>query len=187
MEQKFGKITVETCEADGVEIEGLKVITPSVFGDDRGYFMETYNYNDFAAAGIDCTFVQDNQSSSKKGVLRGLHFQINYPQDKLVRVVSGEVFDVAVDLREGSKTFGKWFGVRLSAENKKQFFIPKNFAAIVGSASFASSLPIGSVAKNVRSDCTDTDTAFDSSFSFCCFISFPHFYYIIDDFPLFQM
>ena len=128
MEQKFGKITVETCEADGVEIEGLKVITPSVFGDDRGYFMETYNYNDFAAAGIDCTFVQDNQSSSKKGVLRGLHFQINYPQDKLVRVVSGEVFDVAVDLREGSKTFGKWFGVRLSAENKKQFFIPKNFA-----------------------------------------------------------
>ena len=105
MEQKFGKITVETCEADGVEIEGLKVITPSVFGDDRGYFMETYNYNDFAAAGIDCTFVQDNQSSSKKGVLRGLHFQINYP-----------------------KTFGKWFGVRLSAENKKQFFIPKNFA-----------------------------------------------------------
>lgn len=128
MEQKFGKITAETCEADGVEIEGLKVITPSVFGDDRGYFMETYNYNDFAAAGIDCTFVQDNQSSSKKGVLRGLHFQINYPQDKLVRVVSGEVFDVAVDLREGSKTFGKWFGVRLSAENKKQFFIPKNFA-----------------------------------------------------------
>ena len=118
MEQKFGKITVKTCEADGVEIEGLKVITPSVFGDDRGYFMETYNYNDFAAAGIDCTFVQDNQSSSKKGVLRGLHFQINYPQDKLVRVVSGEVFDVAVDLREGSKTFGKWFGVRLSAENK---------------------------------------------------------------------
>ena len=128
MEQKFGKITVETCEADGVEIEGLKVITPSVFGDDRGYFMETYNYNDFAAAGIDCTFVQDNQSSSKKGVLRGLHFQINYPQDKLVRVVSGEVFDVAVDLREGSKTFGKWFGVRLSAENKKQFYIPEGFA-----------------------------------------------------------
>lgn len=125
MEQKFGKITVETCEADGVEIEGLKVITPSVFGDDRGYFMETYNYNDFAAAGIDCTFVQDNQSSSKKGVLRGLHFQINYPQDKLVRVVSGEVFDVAVDLREGSKTFGKWFGVRLSAENKKQFLFQR--------------------------------------------------------------
>ena len=93
MEQAtFGKITVESCE-----IEGLKVITPSVFGDERGYFMETYNYNDFAAAGIDVNFVQDNQSMSKKGVLRGLHFQINYPQDKLVRVVRGEVFDVAVD------------------------------------------------------------------------------------------
>lgn len=128
MTQKYGKITVDTCEVDGIEIEGLRVITPSVFGDERGYFMETYNYNDFAAAGIDCKFVQDNQSSSKKGVLRGLHFQINYPQDKLVRVVSGEVFDVAVDLREGSKTYGRWYGVRLSAENKKQFFIPKNFA-----------------------------------------------------------
>lgn len=128
MAEKFGKITVETCEVDGVEIEGLKVISPSVFGDERGYFMETYNYNDFAAAGIDQTFVQDNQSSSKKGVLRGLHFQINYPQDKLVRVVNGEVFDVAVDLREESETYGKWYGVRLSAENKKQFFIPKNFA-----------------------------------------------------------
>ena len=119
----MGKITVETCE-----IEGLKVITPTVFGDERGYFMETYNYNDYKAAGIDMEFVQDNQSSSKKGVLRGLHFQINYPQDKLVRVVSGEVFDVAVDLRPGSETYGKWFGVVLSAENKKQFFIPKNFA-----------------------------------------------------------
>lgn len=128
MAEKFGKISVETCEVDGVEIEGLKVISPSVFGDERGYFMETYNYNDFAAAGIDQTFVQDNQSSSKKGVLRGLHFQINYPQDKLVRVVNGEVFDVAVDLREESETYGKWYGVRLSAENKKQFFIPKNFA-----------------------------------------------------------
>ena len=114
----MGKITVETCE-----IEGLKVITPTVFGDERGYFMETYNYNDYKAAGIDMEFVQDNQSSSKRGVLRGLHFQINYPQDKLVRVVSGEVFDVAVDLREGSPTFGKWHGVILSAENKKQFFI----------------------------------------------------------------
>lgn len=120
---KMGKIIVETCE-----IEGLKVITPTVFGDERGYFMETYNYNDYKAAGIDQEFVQDNQSSSKKGVLRGLHFQIQYPQDKLVRVVSGEVFDVAVDLRPGSKTYGKWFGVVLSAENKKQFFIPKNFA-----------------------------------------------------------
>lgn len=119
----MGKITVETCE-----IEGLKVITPAVFGDERGYFMETYNYNDYKAAGIDMEFVQDNQSSSRKGVLRGLHFQINYPQDKLVRVVSGAVYDVAVDLRPGSATFGKWYGVLLSAENKKQFFIPKNFA-----------------------------------------------------------
>jgi len=109
-------------------IEGLKVIEPTIFGDSRGYFMETYNYNDYCAAGIDVTFVQDNQSSSKYGVLRGLHFQINYPQDKLVRVVSGEVFDVAVDLRPGSSTYGKWFGVTLSAENKKQFFIPKGFA-----------------------------------------------------------
>ena len=90
----MGKITVETCG-----IEGLKVITPTVFGDARGYFMETYQYEDFKAAGIDVTFVQDNQSASKRGVLRGLHFQINHPQDKLVRVIKGEVFDVAVDLR----------------------------------------------------------------------------------------
>lgn len=121
----MGKIKV-TSDCNG--IEGLKVIEPAVFGDERGYFMETYNYNDFKEAGIDCEFVQDNQSSSKKGVLRGLHFQINFPQDKLVRVVNGEVFDVAVDLRKDSKTFGKWFGVVLSAENKKQFFIPKDFA-----------------------------------------------------------
>lgn len=121
----MGKIKVtEDCNG----IQGLKVIEPAVFGDARGYFMETYNYNDFAEAGIDVTFVQDNQSASKKGVLRGLHFQINYPQDKLVRVVNGEVYDVAVDLREGSETFGKWYGVLLSAENKKQFFVPKNFA-----------------------------------------------------------
>ena len=119
----MGKITVETCG-----IEGLKVIVPKVFGDERGYFMETYHYEDYKAAGIDQVFVQDNQSSSRKGVLRGLHFQKEFPQDKLVRVLSGEVFDVAVDLREGSATFGKWFGVVLSAENKKQFFIPKNFA-----------------------------------------------------------
>ncbi len=119
----MGKITVTTCG-----IEGLKVIEPQVFGDSRGYFMETYNYNDFKEAGVDVQFVQDNQSMSTKGVLRGLHFQINYPQDKLVRVVSGTVFDVAVDLREGSKTFGQWYGVLLSAENKKQFFIPKGFA-----------------------------------------------------------
>lgn len=119
----MGKITVETCE-----IEGLKIITPQVFGDARGYFVETYNYHDYKEAGIDQIFVQDNQSASVKNVLRGLHFQIHYPQDKLVRVVSGEVFDVAVDLRPGSATYGKWHGVILSAENKKQFFIPKNFA-----------------------------------------------------------
>ena len=120
----MGKIKVTECGG----IKGLKVVEPTVFGDARGYFMETYNYNDFKEAGIDVEFVQDNQSSSHKGVLRGLHFQINYPQDKLVRVVSGEVFDVAVDLREDSETYGKWFGVVLSAENKKQFFIPKGFA-----------------------------------------------------------
>ena len=119
----MGKITVTTCD-----IEGLKVIEPKVFGDKRGYFVETYNYNDYKAEGIDMEFVQDNQSSSSKGVLRGLHFQKEFPQDKLVRVVSGEVFDVAVDLRKDSKTFGKWFGVILSADNMKQFFIPKGFA-----------------------------------------------------------
>jgi dTDP-4-dehydrorhamnose 3,5-epimerase len=119
----MGQITVETCG-----IEGLKIITPQVHGDARGYFMETYQYEDYKAAGIPEVFVQDNQSASKKGVLRGLHFQKEFPQDKLVRVIRGEVFDVAVDLREGSATFGKWFGVLLSEENKKQFFIPKNFA-----------------------------------------------------------
>lgn len=121
--ENMGKITVETCE-----IEGLKIITPEVRGDARGYFMETYQYEDYKAAGISEVFVQDNQSASKKGVLRGLHFQIQFPQAKLVRVVRGEVFDVAVDLRKGSKTYGKWFGVVLSEENKKQFFVPKNFA-----------------------------------------------------------
>jgi dTDP-4-dehydrorhamnose 3,5-epimerase len=119
----MSKITVETCE-----IEGLKIITPTVFGDDRGYFMETYNQNDFKEVGIDMDFVQDNQSKSVYGVLRGLHFQYQYPQDKLVRVISGEVFDVAVDLREGSPTYGKWHGVILSAENKIQFYVPKGFA-----------------------------------------------------------
>lgn len=119
----MGKITVETCE-----IEGLKIITPQVHGDARGYFMETYNYNDFKEAGIDVKFVQDNQSASKKGVLRGLHFQINHPQDKLVRVIKGEVYDVAVDMRPGSATYGQWKGVLLSEENKRQFFVPKNFA-----------------------------------------------------------
>ncbi|MCR5389068.1 MAG: dTDP-4-dehydrorhamnose 3,5-epimerase [Lachnospiraceae bacterium] len=119
----MGKITVEKCE-----IEGVYEITPTVFPDERGYFVETYNKNDFDAAGITTVFVQDNQSASKKGVLRGLHFQKEHPQAKLVRVIKGEVFDVAVDLREGSKTFGKWHGVLLSSENTKQFFIPEGFA-----------------------------------------------------------
>ncbi len=119
----MGQITVTTCD-----IEGLKVIEPKVFGDERGYFYESYNYKDYAEAGITEEFVQDNQSASQKGVLRGLHFQKEFPQDKLVRVINGEVFDVAVDLREGSATYGQWYGVVLSAENKKQFFIPKNFA-----------------------------------------------------------
>ena len=119
----MGKITVETCH-----IEGLKIITPTVFGDARGYFMETYNYNDFKEAGIDQTFVQDNQSASKKGVLRGMHFQKQFPQDKLVRVIKGEVFDCVIDMRPDSPTKGQWFGVVLSEDNKKQFFIPKNFA-----------------------------------------------------------
>ena len=119
----MGKITVETCE-----IEGLKIITPTVFGDARGNFMETYNYNDLKAAGIPEVFVQDNQSASKKGVLRGLHFQKRYPQGKLVRVIRGTVFDVAVDIRKGSATYGKWYGIELSEENKKQFYIPEGFA-----------------------------------------------------------
>ena len=109
-------------------IEGVCILEPTVFGDNRGYFMETYSKPDFEEIGLNYNFVQDNQSKSKKGVLRGLHFQKEFPQDKLVRVIKGEVYDVAVDLREGSKTFGQWYGVLLSEENKKQFFIPKNFA-----------------------------------------------------------
>ncbi len=120
----MGKFTFEKCG----DIEGLYTIQPTVFGDARGYFMETYNYEDFKAAGLDMVFVQDNQSSSTKGVLRGLHFQREHTQGKLVRVVSGEVFDVAVDIRKGSKTFGKWFGVTLSAEKKNMFYIPEGFA-----------------------------------------------------------
>ena len=119
----MGQIKVTKCPS-----EGLYIIEPAVHGDNRGYFMETYNQRDMAEAGLNMVFVQDNQSMSVKGVLRGLHFQKNFPQDKLVRVVSGEVFDVAVDLRKDSPTFGQWYGVVLSAENKKQFFIPKNFA-----------------------------------------------------------
>lgn len=121
----MGQITVEK-NVGG--IEGLCVITPAVHGDARGYFMETYNKNDMVEAGLDMEFVQDNQSSSTKGVLRGLHFQKQFPQGKLVRVVRGKVFDVAVDLRSDSKTYGKWFGVELSAENMKQFYIPEGFA-----------------------------------------------------------
>lgn len=109
-------------------IEGLCVITPAVHGDNRGYFMETYNENDMKEAGINIRFVQDNQSASIKGVLRGLHRQINYPQSKLVRVIKGSVFDVAVDMRENSPTYLKWYGVELTESNKKQFLIPKGFA-----------------------------------------------------------
>ena len=120
----MGKIKVTNCD----DIEGLKVIEPTVFGDSRGYFMETYNVREMQEAGFDIKFVQDNQSMSVKGVLRGLHFQIHYPQCKLVRAVRGSVFDVAVDLREGSATYGKWYGVELTEENKKQFLIPEGFA-----------------------------------------------------------
>lgn len=109
-------------------IEGLCVITPTVHGDSRGYFMETYSARDMAEAGLNIAFVQDNQSMSTKGVLRGLHFQKRYPQTKLVRVLNGEVFDVVVDLRSNSKTFGKWYGIELSGENYKQFLIPRGFA-----------------------------------------------------------
>lgn len=109
-------------------IEGLYVIEPTVHGDSRGYFMETYNKRDMEEVGLNMNFVQDNQSMSVKGVLRGLHFQKQYPQGKLVRVIKGSVFDIAVDVRKGSKTFGKWFGIELTAENKKQFYISEGFA-----------------------------------------------------------
>ena len=110
------------------KIKDLYVIEPTVYGDNRGYFMETYNHAEFSEAGLDMIFVQDNQSRSKKGVLRGLHFQRTNPQGKLVRVIEGEVFDVAVDLRENSETFGQWHGVLLTEENKKQFYVPEGFA-----------------------------------------------------------
>ena len=109
-------------------IEGLYVIEPAVHGDERGYFMETYSKRDMLEAGLDLEFVQDNQSMSVKGVLRGLHFQKQYPQGKLVRVIKGKVFDVAVDLRKDSETYGKWYGIELTEENKKQFYIPEGFA-----------------------------------------------------------
>ena len=119
----MGRIHVTPCP-----IDGLYVIEPEVYGDKRGYFTETYNQRDMAAEGLDMVFVQDNQSSSSKGVLRGLHYQKEFPQGKLVRVIKGRVLDVAVDLRSGSKTFGQWFGVELSEENKKQFYISEGFA-----------------------------------------------------------
>ena len=109
-------------------IQGLCVIEPTVHGDSRGYFMETYNENDMTEAGLDMVFVQDNQSCSTKGVLRGLHFQKSFPQGKLVRVIKGSVYDVAVDLRSNSETYGKYYGIELTEENKKQFYIPQGFA-----------------------------------------------------------
>lgn len=120
----MGQFTITPCGG----IKGLYTVEPKVFGDHRGYFMETYHYEQFKEAGLDMVFVQDNQSSSARGVLRGLHFQKQHPQGKLVRVVSGEVFDVAVDLRPGSETYGQWYGVTLSAEKKNQFYIPEGFA-----------------------------------------------------------
>ncbi len=119
----MGKIKVTPCQ-----IEGLYVIEPEIHEDARGYFIETYNQRDFEAAGLNMVFVQDNQSMSVKGVLRGLHYQKQYPQGKLVRVLRGRVFDVAVDLRAKSPTYGQWFGVELSAENKKQFYVSPGFA-----------------------------------------------------------
>lgn len=121
----MGQITIEKNVAG---IEGLCVITPAVHGDNRGYFMETYSQRDMEEAGLNMVFVQDNQSMSTKGVLRGLHFQKHYPQTKLVRVIKGSVFDVAVDLRADSATYGKWYGIVLTEENKKQFLIPRGFA-----------------------------------------------------------
>ena len=119
----MSKIKVTKCD-----IEGLYVIEPKVFPDSRGYFMETYNQRDFEEEGLNMVFVQDNQSMSARGVLRGLHFQKEFPQGKLVRVLRGRVFDVAVDVRQHSATYGKWFGVELSDENKKQFYISEGFA-----------------------------------------------------------
>ena len=119
----MGQIKVSKCP-----IEGLYIIEPAVHGDSRGYFMETYNQRDMQENGLNMVFVQDNQSMSVKGVLRGLHFQKEYPQGKLVRVIKGKVFDVAVDLRKGSDTYGQWYGVELTEENKKQFYISEGFA-----------------------------------------------------------
>ncbi len=120
----MGQFKFEQC----LDIEGLYTIEPKIFSDERGYSLETYNYEDFAEAGLDMIFIQENLSQSIKGVLRGLHFQRTYQQGKLVRAISGEVFDVVVDIREGSKTYGKWFGVILSAEKKNMIYIPEGFA-----------------------------------------------------------
>ncbi|OJF76366.1 MAG: dTDP-4-dehydrorhamnose 3,5-epimerase [Treponema sp. CETP13] len=120
--------TFTTCSVNGQTIDGLYEIQPQVFGDKRGYFFECYSQKDFFDAGLTMQFVQDNQSASTKGVLRGLHFQTKHPQGKLVRAVSGKVYDVAVDLRNGSKTFGKYYGVILDAEKQNQFYIPQGFA-----------------------------------------------------------
>jgi len=109
-------------------IKGLIIIEPQVFEDERGFFMETYNYKEFKELGLDVVFVQDNHSRSKKRVLRGLHYQKNHPQGKMIRVISGKIFDVAVDLRKDSETFLKWYGIELSEENKRQFYIPPGFA-----------------------------------------------------------
>lgn len=119
----MSQITVTKCP-----IEGLYIIEPKVHGDDRGYFMETYNQRDMAEHGLNMVFVQDNQSMSTKGVLRGLHSQKEHPQGKLVRVIKGRVFDVAVDVRAGSETYGQWYGLELSEENKKQFYVSPGFA-----------------------------------------------------------
>lgn len=120
----MGKFQIEQCG----QIEGLYLIQPTVFGDNRGYFMETYNYNAFKELGLDMVFVQDNQSKSTKGVLRGLHYQKEHTQGKLVRVISGEVYDVVVDIRKDSKTYGQWYGATLSAEKKNMMYVPEGFA-----------------------------------------------------------
>ena len=120
----MGKFQIEQCG----QIEGLYLIQPTVFGDNRGYFMETYNYNEFKELGLDMVFVQDNQSKSTKGVLRGMHYQKEHTQGKLVRVISGKVYDVVVDIRKDSKTYGQWYGATLSAEEKNMMYVPEGFA-----------------------------------------------------------
>ena len=147
------------CREHGISvggIEGLCVITPTVHGDARGYFMETYNQKDMEEAGLKLKFVQDNQSCSIKGVLRGLHFQKQFPQGKLVRVVRGTVFDVAVDLRSKSKTFGKWFGIELTEENKKQFYIPEGKRQILRSLPNYAPLFIGGAYCNIQLEVLST-------------------------------